>query len=159
MRTTYLKISPSFIYGNLKMRFDITILLLKKSRCFLEKRRSENRPTLVDSVFFYNKGLIVSLVIKLYIYSLTHLSSEYSTKLFSYVTVIFKNMKKLQNCNSLPGLKKLDSTILWLWLFCFFPKEPKLAILWFWNIKKGLFFWVWLFQNWIPIPLMKKVWL
>jgi len=51
VRTTYLKISPSFIYGNLKMRLDITILLFLKIRVVLGKKRSENRPTLVDSSF------------------------------------------------------------------------------------------------------------
>jgi hypothetical protein len=39
VRTTYLKISPSFIYGNLKMRLDITILLLKKIRVLLGKKK------------------------------------------------------------------------------------------------------------------------
>jgi len=51
VRTTYLKISPSFIYGNLKMRLDITILLFLKIRVVLGKKRSENCPTLVDSSF------------------------------------------------------------------------------------------------------------
>jgi len=72
-------------------------------------------------------------------------------KWFWYVTVIFKNMKKLKNCNSLPGSFMENCQffkVFWKsWIpqffdydyFVFFPKNPNWQFFDFGILKKGFF--------------------